>query len=157
MTNNKNYISLVIFVMIVLIVVIADLYIFNLPASVNHNLIFKNNSINQVENKTIEVLIDFTKLLITFALGILGFLGYLLKEKIDIANPIWEKIWIVVSGISAIFSIYFGHNIISSISEMLANGYFDFHASIIINSARLQYISLLFSITSIISFVIVKR
>lgn len=148
---KKNVIIITILILIILILFIFEYYIYDLPDI----SVALNGKLNSVQTKAIDLLIDFTKLFITFALGILGGVSYFIKgsNKMPIIQTRFMLFSLILCITSAVLSIFFGHIIFIAVIEMLGNDFFDIFANIIVWATKLQYIFLLISITSLIMFV----
>jgi hypothetical protein len=104
-----------------------------------------NGQLPSTSGKAIDVLINLTSLMITFALAIIGGIAFFLKgalkaEMVITSSP---KNILFASGLSAIASVYCGHLIYAAVIDMLSNDFFDPNADFLVWPARLQYLTLL--------------
>lgn len=83
--------------------------------------------LSNIEIKAYEAFMERCKLLISLATALIGAIGLILiwdkKEEIKITN--FQKSFIIVSAVSAGFSIYFGYVTYCRIIEFLANKIFN--------------------------------
>jgi len=113
-----------------------------------------NGKLSEAQAKAIDLLVDLTKLFITFALGVIGALAYAVKvrsEKIRIPSS-YELSLLIVTAVSALASIYFGHLILTTLIEMLSNDFLTLLAPEIVRSVRAQHVCLLISVLGLLFF-----
>jgi hypothetical protein len=101
-----------------------------------------DGKLDKVHAKAIDLLVDLAKLFITFSYGILGAIAFFVtnSEETPIYRSSGEFGTLVGSVAAAVASIYWGHLIITSIIEMLTNGFLTLDSARIVWSVRLQYI-----------------
>lgn len=153
--KNRIITSLIIIVCIVVFISL-DFFFFGLP-DVGEAL---NGNLNKVQEKTIDVLIELTKLFITFSVTIIGALSYFIVEgeKEPTYFSKYKIVLLFICAGSSIISIYFGHLIFSNLIEMLANDFLEISGNtVLIWSIRLQYLFLLISIAILVVFVFEKK
>lgn len=118
-----------------------------------------NGKLSQTQLKSIDLLAELTKLVITVTVGVLGLIVYHLKEDKENSN-LNDTLLLTSIFISSCFglgSIYFGHRVISSMVEMLANDYFALTSAAVARAVVFQYIFLCISVIFAIIFVLLKR
>lgn len=136
---------------ILITTLLLDIYMFQLP-DVAQPL---GGKLTPAAEKALDIILQLTSMFVTFSIGILGGLAYFIKEhKPQGAYTRQELGLIVVSGVSAVLSIFFGHFAFSLPAEMLANDILDLHSASLMWSLRLQYMCVVVSVTALVLFVL---
>ena len=102
--------------------------------------------------KAIDLTVQTSQLLMTFAYGVLGAIAYLLTKSEDTAvyRSKREFYILVASAASAVTSILFGYFAISAVTFMLTIGIADMRASLVQLPSSLQYLAMVFSVVLLV-------
>ena len=117
-----------------------------------------NGDLSEAQTKAVDLLVDLTKLVITVALGVLGLLSYYIKG--EAAGKLHAPLQVVMIFLSSCFgmaSVYFGHRVISTLVEMLANDYFAVTSFAVAGAVVLQYTFLCGSVLCAVIFVVLRH
>lgn len=114
------------------------------------------DKLNNLQLKTIEIIIEMDKFLLSISLLIIAGIGGLLIQKYQAIKikSLFQKVIILISFLFAISSIYFGYVLYFKMVEMLSNNMFDAKNALIEQPQRFQYYSLLFAVIFFCIFVL---
>jgi len=106
------------------------------------------DSLSDLQKKSIDIIIEMNKLIISLSLIVLGALGGFLIQKYQVVKikSLMGKLIIVLSIFFSALSIYFGYVIYSRMVEMLSNKMFNPASNLIELSQKFQYYSFLSSL-----------
>ena len=118
-----------------------------------------NGNLSEVQKKAIDILVDLTKLFITFSYGIIGALAYFLKEgpKTRLVRSWYEAVLVGTTTIMAIGCIYFGNTVLTALFDMLSNDILALTSPAIDKPARYQYICLLISALCLVAYTVERH
>jgi hypothetical protein len=135
---------------VVALVILSDLVVFEPPRVA----IPLDGALTQTQEKAVDILLELTALLVTLALGILGALSFFIRERAPVAGwHAYSVALIVVCGLAALLSIYFGHLVFSLLVEMLTHDMLQIMTPSLVWSVRLQYLCILLSAVALLFFV----
>jgi hypothetical protein len=128
-------------VMIMVLSFLAADYSLRLPRA-GQNLM---GHLTEVQKTMISTLIDLVKLLMTWALAIIGGMAFLIKQRTDPHTRVPKVItWSCIAAfLGSIVSVFSGHLVISAVIQMLSHNVFSLHDPIITVPAISQSVSLL--------------
>jgi hypothetical protein len=135
---------------VVALVILSDLVVFEPPEVA----IPLDGALTQTQEKAVDILLELMALLVTLALGIIGALSFFIRERAPVVG--WQPYsiaLIVVCGLSAMLSIYFGHLVFSLLVEMLTFDILQIMTPSLVWSVRLQYLCILLSVVALLFFV----
>lgn len=114
--------------------------------------------LNDVQKEAINLLVELSKLFVTFAYGLLGAQAYFVTQAGDgrFYRTRSDLALMIVTTASAITSLYFGHSILTSLAEMLSNDFLDLRAPQLLWAVRLQYSFVAAATTSLFVFVMTR-
>jgi len=106
------------------------------------------DTLNELQKKSIEIVIEMNKLMISLSLLVIGGIGGFLLQKYQVIKirSIPQKIIIVFSIVFSALAIYFGYLIYSKMVETLANNIFALAGNLIDQFQKYQYYSFLLSL-----------
>lgn len=114
-----------------------------------------DGKLSEADEKTIDILIDLTKLLMTYGYAILGAIAFLLQREDSSpllkSSPHFAEALVTAS--AAIGSIFWGHIVFSGIITMMSHDFLDLHAPILVWAVRLQYFCLVLALIFLVSYV----
>lgn len=114
--------------------------------------------LNQAQMKSIDLIVDLTKIVMAASLGVIGFISYYIKgEMLGAERKQTQISMIFLSTCFGMASIYFGHRVISTIVEMLANDYFALTGFSVARAVSIQYIFFCASVLCAIIFIVLRH
>lgn len=152
MTKIKsNLPTISFFLLIVLAWIIAYVYFHPVPQPA-----VALESLNELQEKSIEIILEMNKLIISLSLLLIGGIGAFLLQKYQSVkiHSLAQRMTIVLSIISASLSIYFGYVLYFRMVEMLSNNWFNPQSNLIEQPLMFQYYSFLLSVVLFGLFVI---
>ena len=104
--------------------------------------------LNQLQEKSIEIIIEMNKLLISLSLLVIGGIGGFLLQKYQTLKieSLIQIVIVVLSMMFAVSSIYFGYVLYAKLVEMLSNSMFDISTNLIEEPQKFQFFSFLLSV-----------
>lgn len=149
-------IFLVVLIISLVIVSLVD-YSIDLSDVINNDLYGKE--LPSYHEKMLDILIDYTKLFISFSLGIICAVSYFFKDMYDkgIRYNTIKMFFLLLTGIMNIISIYFGHHVLLLLCQMLYQHILDLGMLSFRVSMALQYGLVLGSLVSFGFFLFVKK
>lgn len=118
-----------------------------------------SGGLSKAQEKSIDLLADLAKLVITITTGLLGLLTFYIKDRTSgkiFVSPVQAGA-MCTAACAALASIYFGHRTISALVEMLANDYYAVTDYAVARAVILQYVFLCLAALSTIWFVVLRR
>lgn len=105
-------------------------------------------NLGTVKAKAIDVILDLTKLLMTWSLAVIGAMAYFLKSAFagDLVLSRWRLVTAELVILSSVFSLFFGHLVFNSVINMLALEIFRAQDSALVAYGIAQYSTFLASI-----------
>lgn len=114
-----------------------------------------NGKMSDVNKLALDLIIDSTKLFMTWSIALIGAIGYFIKSYIEknLVLSKWEIIFCEGTIVLLLFSLFYGHLIIENLITMLSFDVFNPQDSTLISYIRLHYMffmsSLVFLVVSI--------
>ena len=113
-----------------------------------------DGNLTEVNKKCLDLLIDSTKLFMTWSIALIGVLAYFIRFGFE-KRVQFSKMEIFFGGgaiVLSLFSLFFGHLIIEYLIEMLSFDIFNPLDSVLIWYIRLHYFAFLFSLIFLVSY-----
>jgi hypothetical protein len=105
-------------------------------------------NLGTVKQKAVDVILDLTKLLMTWSLAVIGAMAYFLKSALegDTVLSRWRLVTAELVILCSVFSLFFGHLVFNSVINMLALEIFRAQDSALVTYGIAQYSTFLAAI-----------